>query len=268
MSALDNLNALNSLVEKKEKVEKKDERPEMAVPPAVLKAFQRLVPALKIIEVAEARKKIEGTLISEELMGVYAETLFNQGSRPTNPRLVVNDKNNRPDLSGLFQVQEKWKLQYEKGETSIASRIAAALVKAGFDQAAADKLVAAEINCQPLTVIRPLNELAVGTPIEKSAAEKVIALAMGQPALPFTAEERAVALTKIEVTEVRDGFLERVKLYVKDANQLKMLFKVITPVNFVSHAKYGISDTEEGRVQRLALEGQQLILGTKVPDKK
>ena len=92
-------------------------------------------------------------------------------------------------------------------------------------------------------------------------------MAMGNPTLPFTPEERAAALTKIEVTEVRDGFLERVKTYVKDAAQLKALFKVITPVHFVSHAKIGESDTEEQRAQRLALEGQTLILGTKVSKK-
>lgn len=268
MSSLDNLNALNDLVASKPTKTESKERPTMPVPPAVLKAFIRLVPALRIIKIAEARKGIEESIISDEMIGIYADILWNQGCRPVNPRLIVPTKEGRPDLSGLFQVQEKWKLNYEKGESPVTVRLEQALVKAGFDQSMAEKIVKEEINCQPLTVFKPLNDLKTGTPTEQAAADKLIALAMGKATFPLTAEERAVAITKIEVVEVKDGILERIKAYCKDAGQLKRLFKVITPVHFVSHAKFGESDTEEQRTQRLAAESQQLIMGTKMPDKK
>src|SRR5262245_8961483 len=117
--ALDELEKLNASLDTTEK--KTDEkRPEMSVPPAVLRAFVRLVPALRILKIAEARKEIEEGLISDEMMGVYSDILWNQGTRPTNPRLVVKLPDGRPDMSGLFQVQEKWKLEYEKGDAPAA----------------------------------------------------------------------------------------------------------------------------------------------------
>lgn len=268
MSALDKLNALNAAMETTED-KKPQERPTMTVPQAVLAAFVRLVPALRILKIAEARKEIEEGIISDEMMGVYSETLWKLGSRPTNPRLLVSRADGRPDLSGLFQVQAKWKLQYEKGESPAAVRLATALVRAGFDQATADRIVKEEINTQPLTTLsKPLNELAVGNDLEKSAAEKLIGLAYGERVEPLTPQERAVALKKVENVEVRDGILERIKQYCNSPQQLKMLFKVITPVHFVSHAKFGESDTEDERTKRLAAEGQQLILGTKIPEKE
>ncbi len=268
MSALDKLNRLNDALATTED-KKPQERPTMPVPAVVLAAFKRLVPALRILKIAEARKEIEEGIISDEMMGEYSNILWNLGSRPTNPRLTVKAADGRPDMSGLFQVQEKWKLQYEKGEAPAAVRLSAALVRAGFDQVTADKIVKEEISTQPLTTLsKPLNDLACGTELEKSAAEKIIGLAFGERVEPLTAQERAVALKKVENVEVKDGILQRIKQYCNSPQQLKMLFKVITPVHFVSHAKYGESDTEEERTKRLAVEGQQLILGTKVPEKE
>jgi hypothetical protein len=268
MSALDKLNALNAAMETSED-KKPQERPTMPVPPAALAAFVRLVPALRILKIAEARKEIEEGIISDEMMMEYSNILWNLGSRPTNPRLQVKKADGRPDLSGLFQVQEKWKLEYEKGEAPAAVRIAAALVRAGFSQIVADTIVKNEISTQPLTTLsKPLNELAVGTDLEKSAAEKLIGLAFGERVEPLTAQERAVALKKVENVEVKDGILQRIKQYCSNAQQLRMLFRVIKPVHFVSHAKYGESDTEEERTQRLATEALELVKGTKVPEKE
>lgn len=267
-NALDELEKLNASLDTTEK-QTTDVRPEMSVPPAVLKSFVRLVPALRILKIAEARKGIEEGIISDEMMGVYADILWNQGTRPTNPRLIVKLADGRPDMSGLFQVQEKWKLEYEKGDAPASVRLAAALVRAGFDQSTADKIVKSEINTQPATVLRKaLNDLVTGTALEKSGALKIIRLCGGSASEPLTPEEKAACLMKIEVVEVKDGILQRVKSYCSGPAQLKALFKVIKPVHFVSHAKYGESDTEEQRTLRLAAEGQQLIMGTKIPEKE
>jgi hypothetical protein len=263
------LDELNSGLGTEKKKETKAERPQMPVPPEVLKSFERLVPALRILKTAEARKMIEEGLISDVMMGVYAETLWNQGCRPMNPRLILNQKDGRPDLSGLFQVQERWKLQYEEGESPAAVRIAAALVRAGFSQAKADEIVKAEINTTPATVLRKtFNDLLEGTPLEKSAATKIIMLCSGKAIEPLTPEEKGAALKMIDICEVREGILQRVKGYCTGPMQLKQLFKVITPVHFVSHAKFGESMTDEDRTQRLAVEAQKLILGTKIPEKE
>ncbi len=260
MSVLNDLNALNNLLVTSEK-KTAEERPVMPVPTAAKLAFARLVPAKAIQDIAEKRVKIEQSIVKDEMLAVYADILFNQGTRPTNPRLKV-EKDGRPDISGLYQVQEKFKLNYEKGEAPVKDRLAAALTKAGFTSDEANNIIEGEINYQPLTVLRPLNELAEGTATERSAAQKVIALATGATTEPFTAEERAAALTKIEVIEVKDGVLQRVKSYCKSATDLRNLFRVIEPVNFVSHTKFAESDTEEQRTQRLADEAKTLVLGS------
>ena len=160
MSALDKLNKLNQALETTEK-KTVAERPEMPVPAIVKEAFRRLVPAQRIKKIAEERISIESSIVSEEMLGVYAEILWTQGRRPTNPRIKV-DKNGRPDMSGIYQVQERFKLVYEKGESPIRMRLIAALTRAGFSADKAEKIVEGEIRYQPSTILRPLDELAAG----------------------------------------------------------------------------------------------------------
>jgi hypothetical protein len=261
MSVLQDLDKLNNLLATTEKKAADNERPTMPVPPAARLAFARLVPAKQIFEIAEKRMKVEQGIVNDEMITSYCEVLYTQGSRPTNPRLKV-EKDGRPDMSGLFQVQEKWKLVYDKGDAPVKVRLVDALKKAGFTAEIADKIVENEVNYQPMTVLRPLNELAQGNAVERSAAAKVIALATGGALEPFTFEERQAAITKIEDVWVKDGILDRVKAYVKSAAELRNLFRVIQPVHFVSHMKYAESDTEEERTKRLADEARSLVIGT------
>jgi hypothetical protein len=264
MSALNALNKLNKLIPSDKKVDKKEQdRPEMPIPDNVREAFMRFVPARQIAEYVNERAELEQSLIKNEMIGVYAEVMWATGSRPKNPKIIANDDNNKEDMSGIFQVHENIKLVYPEGEESATVRLAKALVMAGFTKSKAEEIIEKEINNTPMTVVRPLNELAVGTPLEQSACNKVIALLTGEKTEPLTDEERSVTLKQIEITEVRDGFLQRAKTYCKDANQLKLLLKVFQPKHYVSHCKFGLSTTPENRLQRLATYGQELILGQK-----
>jgi hypothetical protein len=266
MSVLDELNKLNATLPTTKKAEPKEERPEMPVPDSVKASLARLLPAQRLAKYCEARIEIENSLVSEEMLSTYAETLWNQGCRPTNPRIVCEHRAGQPDMSGLYQVQEKLKLNYDKGESPVRQRITAALWKAGFNAEAAEKIIEGEIECQPMTVLRPLNELAEGNEVEKAAASKLIKLMVGQETEPFTPEERNVATTKIERVSVRDGFLERVKTYCKNVQELKMLFKVIHPVNFVSHAKFSEDETQT-YFEWLVEQGRSIVMGTKLKKK-
>ncbi len=262
MSALDKLSKLQKKVSTTEKVKETRERPEMTVPAIVKLAFTRLIPAQRIAKIAEERIKIENALVSDEMIGVYADCLFSQGCRPTNPRINL-EKDGRPDISGLFQVQERFKVQCEKTTAPLRDRLISAFVSAGVAPAVAEKLVEMEIKYLPTTTLKkPLNELAEGTDVEKSAAEKIIGLCIGEAVEPLTDDEREAAILQYEVAEVKDGFLERVRGYVTSAQQLKLVFKVVTPVHFVSHGKFGESDTPEEQVKRLAEEAAKLVLGT------
>jgi hypothetical protein len=262
MSALDKLKKLNAGLTTETKKKDTRERPELPVPPAVKLAFTRLIPAQRIAKVAEERIKIENALVSDEMMGVYAETLFSQGSRPTNPRISL-DKDGRPDISGLFQVQERFKIQVEDGPAELRDRLISSFRKAGLSAEVAENLVEKEIAYTPTTTLKkPLNELAEGTDVEKSAADKIISLCIGESAAPLTPAEKEAALAQYDIATVRDGFLERVRAYVTSALQLRMVFKVVTPVHFVSHGKFAESDTPEEQVKRLAEEAAKLVIGT------
>jgi predicted regulator of amino acid metabolism with ACT domain len=266
MSALDKLNKLNETLDTTEK-KKEQERPEMPVPASVKLAFARLLPAQRVKSYIDQRIEVENGIVKDEMLGVYAEVMWVQGCRPTNPRVYCYKIAGAPDMNGLYQVQERFTLQYEKGESPVKVRIVAALIRAGFSADMADKIVENEIRYQPMTVLRPLDELAQGNAVEKSAAEKIISLVCGESADPLTAEEKAVCIQKIEVVEVKDGVLERMKQYCKDAKQLRNLFRVIQPVNFVSHAKFA----NEGTVQLtewLADQAKVIVTGTKLEKKK
>jgi hypothetical protein len=266
MSALEKLNRLNETLETTAKV-KPAERPEMTVPPSVKAAMARLLPAQRVLKYVEQRIETEGGIVSDEMLGVYAETMWHQGCRPTNPRVICDKVAGQPDMNGLYQVQERFKLTYEKGESPVKVRIISALVRAGFSADMAEKIVENEIRYQPMTVLRPLDELAAGTDVEKSAAEKIISLVFGEAADPLTAEERAVSVKKIELVEVKDGILERIKQYCTSAQQLRMLFRVIQPVNFVSHAKFSGDETTEFTTW-LSEQAKSIVIGTKLEKKK
>lgn len=265
MSALDKLNKLNQSLDTTKKTEKV-ERPEMPVPSSVKQSLTRLLPAQRLGKYCEERIKVENSIVSEEMLSVYAEILWSQGCRPTNPRIVCDHVDGQPDMNGLYQVQERCKLVFDKGESPVRMRIAAALVKVGLSADMAEKVIQGEINCQPMTILKPLDELAVGSEVEQSAATKIIDFCYGETTEPLTVEERAAATIKVERTEVKDGFLERVKMYCSSADQLKMLFKVIVPVNFVSHAKFAEDETQ-GFFVWLVDQARQIVTGTKLKKK-
>jgi len=269
MSALDALNQLNKATVKTVKGEPKSkERPVMPVPPAVLVPFGRLVVAKNIAEVAEARVEVEQGLVNDAMMDSFCNSLFVNGCQPQNPRLKL-EKNGRPDMEGLFQVQGRFVFNYPEGDDDVQTRIISGLISAGVPAVMATRLVTNEVDTTPITIIRPLNELVVGhyegktfieaTEKEKKVGEKIIGMVMGQTVEPLTDAERSMALVKKDNVKVKDGFLERVRGYVDTVDQLKAVFSVIKPVHFMSRMKFAVSDTPERYNERLVEEFGHLI---------
>lgn len=264
MNALDALNKLNAKVKTSSKSEPKKERPQLPVPTAVMIPFQRLVAAKNIAEKAIARQKVEEGLVNEAMMDSFSNTLFANGNQPQNPRLEV-ERNGRPDMEGLFQVQGRFTFNIDEGEAEIKERAITSLEKAGLPKDQAYQLVTNELDTTPQTTLRPLNELAIGhyegktfveaSEKEKAVANKIIDIIVNH----LTEEEQALVIRKKDNLEVKDGFLERVKGYCKSVLNVKAVFGVIKPIHFMSRMKFGVSDTPEMVNARLVEEFKQLI---------
>jgi hypothetical protein len=238
---------------------KKETRPSIPVPANALVAFERMAAAKAVNDVVTARQDIESAIVEEIMIDSFAENIFKTGTQPANPKLVVN-KDSRPDIEGIFQVQSRYKYNImDNDQLSLRDRIVTTLKDAGFENA--EKLVDAEIDASNSVSLRPFNEMVVGRYVgkefveasdaEKVAAEKVMNLVMGNAAEPLTKEERLLVTVVKESIKIKDGFLQRLKLYCKDETEVKLVLKVISPVHFVSHIKVGVNDTPEERVNRL-----------------
>ena len=270
-----NLEKLAAVGTKKSATVKQD-RPVMEVPEAVLENFKRLVGADCVLKVVEARKKNESEVVYEELLDVFAETLFKYGNPPANPRLQTLDKSGAKDMSGIFQVQNRFKFTMPDnvdGDKTVKVRLQFALESAGLSPEVAQQLVANEIDCSPVVGFRSYGELTNGhyegegknrtfveaTEKEKAIGEKMFAFVMGtdkddkpiKELLPLTEEERAVMIVTYDNIDAKKGFLQRLKSYCSSVEEMKSVFKVITPVHFISDMKLGEGNTPEQRDERL-----------------
>jgi hypothetical protein len=278
-------NLLNQLVKtKKPAAATKPDRPSVDVPDVVLKAFERLVGANAVLEVAEARKEVEAGLVNEEMLDLFAESLFKFGSTPANPKLQT-EHNGRPDMTGIFQVQNRFKFNIPEdvnGDTDITNRLVFALESVGMGKVDALKLVEGEIDAAPVVTLRPFGELVNGhyegegknktfveaSDAEKAVGQKLLEFVTGTSAEPLTEDERNIAVRIVENIKVKEGFLQRLKGYCATKDVLRGVLKVITPVHFVSHMKLGVSDTPEQRQARLKLIAADLIGSETVAAKK
>ncbi len=126
-----------------------------------------------------------------------------------------------------------------------------------------------EIDAEPVLTLRPFNELINGhyvgktfvkaTKEETNAGEKLLALVMGKKAKPLTEDEKNLVIRKEERFKVKAGFFERLASYCKSADQVLTVLQVITPTHFVSHMKFGVSDTPEHRHSRLIVEAANIL---------
>lgn len=249
----------------------KSNRPTVDVPAFILPSFKELAYAKSIYDVAGARKDAEAVVVCDAMLEAYAETLFKQGFVPANPTLMVLE-DGKPDISGIFQVQHRFKINIPKdvdGDTDVEKRFVAAFVAIGMDSASAKKIFDNEIDGRPVVMLRPFSELVNGhyedksfvesTQQEKDIGEKLLRFVFGEKPDPLTDQEKDLAVFQQENIKVKDGFLQRLRLYCDTLDQLKGVLRVISPVHYVSHIKVGISDTPERLNERLAAKSSEFF---------
>jgi hypothetical protein len=255
------LKSLNKSVSTKK--ETKQDRPTVDVPAEALESFVRYAGASTITEVAQARKDVEADILNTAMMNQWTIALFNSGTRPANPRLQT-EKEGKPDIQGLFQVQARYKYNIVPGDDDLSKRIVESLTTAGVPKPNAQRIVKEEVDASPQTYLRPFNELVNGhyegkVFVEATDTEKEIATKLLKFVMELTEEERNAVIRQQENVKVKDGFLERLKGYVKTVEQAQAVLKVIQPVYFTSHIKFGVSDTPDEVVTRLTEECGRII---------
>ena len=235
---------------------KKVERPTFAVPTAILPSVERFIAAKQVAEMAEGRMKAEEGIVKETMIDSFAESLVKLRCKPTNPRMTIA-KDGKPDIECLYQVQSKFYPQAVQGDGPISERLKAAFVAAGVSYETACKLLQYEVTCEDKTTLRPFSELMNGAPVEQELAGRVMKLLLDN----FTDQERSLILQPSEKIEVKDGFFERLGMYVKDKAEALGAIRVMRPVSFMSHMKLGLSETPQGRLNRLFEYAKSMICG-------
>jgi hypothetical protein len=279
MSALDALNELSAAVKPKKKAT--SERPVVECPTSVHSSFARFTAAKSIFDVAESRVQVEKDIVCNVMLEAYMATMFNTGAQPLNPTISL-EKGGRVDSTGIFQVKQQYKFNLEEGAGKVKDRMIAALKEAGYNRVEklevdgkivlkcmAAALVEAEIDTTPRTGLRPFNELSIGhyvdkqfvpaTDEEKLIAEKLIGFVMGRKVEPLTEREREIVVVKEDRIKVKDGFLARVRLYCISLEEVKAIFRIIVPTNYLSHVQWAIQDTPEQKIDRMVKEFTSLV---------
>jgi hypothetical protein len=237
---------------------KKQDRPSVPVPVALLPSFERFALAKQIYEKAEARMKAEEGVLKDTLIDSFAESLSKLRCKPSNPRLIIY-KDNKPDIEGLFQVQSKFYPQADpECQGSAHEKLVSSLMKAGLTAEIADNLVKNEVACADKTTIRPFTDLINGAPVEQQLAQKLMQLLMDN----FKEDELVLILQPVEKYEIKDGFFERLAMYVPDKAGILACIKVLRPVHFLSHLKVGVGDSPLNVLTRIYAYAKDLLFGS------
>jgi hypothetical protein len=245
----------------------------------IQEVFKRWIEASNVFTLVEARKDNMAQEVSDYCVSAISEWMLANKSFPGNPKLELKNDKNEPDISAIFQMQDRYTIKKGEGETT-AEMIVSSLIDMGVPSEAAEKIVANELTFTSVTGARPLNELLEGhfedrrfveaTELEKTAGEKIAKFllcdAINEEIKPLTDEEREVTIRTTSKIVVKKGFLERIITYANTLDEIKAIFKVITPISFPSHPKFGISDTPPVRSARLVRSAAD-ILGVDVEEK-
>jgi len=267
-SALSNLAALGG-TKKVTAAAKKPSHPRLPLTPDARDKVKAWIPAKILFDhFEEYKKNVEGEM-DKLVKDLFYRGWWDNKSFPDNPTLNIEDDNGRADMEAMFVFQERFRVQIPEGDDPEASMVNL-LVQVGLSHPNATKLVSQElviaedksINLTALLQGKKVGKTWVNpSPIEKSAAEKLISLITGDSTEPLNeAEIHALIVTTDFKVTVKPGFLERAHTYCDTFDQLKGLMELVFhPV--VSHrgAKFGISEPLEEKNQRMIGEAAAIL---------
>jgi hypothetical protein len=248
-------------------------RPEYDAPKEAVEAIRRFIPADTIRKIAEKRAENANAEASEILFKAFCAALWKNKAVPANPKVVVRDGNDQPEMSAIFQVQDRFspnamklpEIKPEMEEEDAVAVIIATLVEAGLEKADAEKFVAAEVETTKKRNIRSLNELALGHYgadkqwVEASPEEQSVAAKLMDFLDTLTDAEQALIRRDEMRISVKKDTLARVCQYAHCAPQVEAILKVFQPVNFISHSVLGIAEDEATKIKKLQDAANEMI---------
>jgi len=245
--------------------EKKAKRPVMEMTPQIAAALLAWAPVDIMAGDLDNRAKLLKTDLDSQCYATYLKIMWANKQQPCNPNLEMKNAAGQLDVKAQYQVKSTFSVQASSAVGAIE-----ALVGLGLASERAQVLVAAELDFTPITII-PFTELIKGhkedgnwvpaSPVEISAATKILNFVLKGDATPLTADERKVAIQSSASVKVKEGFLERVTTYASTFEELQAILSVIKPSHFPLKADFGISDNFDTKKSRL-LEVVGTVIGT------
>jgi len=224
---------------------KKDKHLEMTIPENLQAAFVKLVRYKAVYDRVEGCFENQKDDTENGLITAWCEFVTANKSRPEhNPKVTC--QYGEITYSGLFQVHARYtKINPTIGENQAPEDVIVDMMtNLGIPEDIAIEIVKNELNCSPARGINSFDNV-MKTEGGPEALKRLMAYAManaeGKDSLvhvePLTAADRKLLFYRTARVEVKDGFLDRLPLYVKTPEQLRAVFTVIKPVYYPSHMK-------------------------------
>ncbi len=198
--------------------------------------FEDLAKTDAVFKQIEARVKGLKAELGETALELYAQVMIDQGCQPENPCLKGEE------TGGIFQVRENIKVN-KPAKDSVEDT----LTEAGFSKATSKKIVEENVDLVEVTELRPINELAFGSYVEKkfvpaTDVEKKLFDKVMDFLDTLEDDEYNLLVQEKENYVVKPGFLERCPTYVNSSDELLTLWAVLVPQTAFSHLKFAESD--------------------------
>ena len=222
-------------------------------------------PGKPTIVYLESFVKTERKGLDKLLRDEFLTKMWESKTTPKNPALEIKD-GDKPLATAIFSLVKKWHIENVKAkhnETPDVAFMRTLVEVAGMDPDQATMLVNIELDFTPRIFIDMSALEASDDATDQSAVRKLTDYLAGEIESPdLDDEEKAVIITIEATVKVLDGFMDRLCGYCESLKQLDtVLTTLIKPEWRLNSVKYGVSDPEDKRLERLLDQCRQIIEG-------
>ena len=252
----------------------------MTLTPEAQKLAERWIAAKSVHTPVEVRLKSTKGDFNEYALRQIATKLLETKSRPSNPLVVIENSDGTVLHQFQFVMADRLSCDGKMPKDADPQEYYVDLLTGvGLSPKNAESLVENEFNFAPVVGFRPLNELLEGhyiearefipaNDLEKSAGNKLAAFLQwdgSKNSTPeaLTDEEKAISVQCTSGLKVNAGFLDRLATYCRNVDEVMGVFKIIKPSVYPNYLKFGVSESESGRVQ-MRQDNANEILGSTV----